>query len=556
MMSKQLGNWQHLPENPLAFFGLRPGFSRQDLKRAYGKLIRKYRPDQRPQEFQRIRAAFEQLDDQLRYGLAQQQEAQRVAVWESVQRPPLDKPSPPQTNTATLEPPAAGTDWHRLAQSHPHQAYRKLRELATKSPPQYFLLAVLADLQPKSDRRGFIKWILTGLKAHPRDPGLLRLAAEYFRRDVLVKDAPTLLKAAASALASDTFYFLTEPLWRRLLLEQPFAVFQKTLAACERNVRQVDDRSRLVFRLQLLRPALWKASPPWLDQVIRQLEHQGAGFSGPLEEDLELIHLVREYQELDRPRIGDCPVRQQLDEMIRAYCIGDWQTAGATVARVQDSVARNAHGVMNAFRLEHFLAATSSENSDDAVDDSRLISLCLAIVNDIAEQTGTDFGEVSEMKAQRQAAVALEDLRDTLGATISRLAWVDRRVNWLWFLTLVGLPPLLLAGTVDRITWFCFAAIWIPALALFFVLLIRPRLLLPRIERRQRRILLHDYQQNWRPRLFRYIQSCGEPPLNALKRLNKTARLVGDDDWLDLIFSYVQADGGLLLFGRAQAFVT
>ncbi len=61
-------DWNLLPHDPVQFFGLEPGFDRRALKRRYNELIRQFKPERFPQEFQRIRAAYEQLDEAVRYG--------------------------------------------------------------------------------------------------------------------------------------------------------------------------------------------------------------------------------------------------------------------------------------------------------------------------------------------------------------------------------------------------------------------------------------------------------------------------------------------------------
>ena len=50
--------WEHLPADPEKFFGLADDFKRNDLKRGYTKLIKRFKPDKFPREFQLIRAAF------------------------------------------------------------------------------------------------------------------------------------------------------------------------------------------------------------------------------------------------------------------------------------------------------------------------------------------------------------------------------------------------------------------------------------------------------------------------------------------------------------------
>ena len=63
-------DWGLLPSNPIPFFGLEPGFDRTALKRSYNRLIRRFKPEKHPAEFQRIRAAYEELEHALRYGHA------------------------------------------------------------------------------------------------------------------------------------------------------------------------------------------------------------------------------------------------------------------------------------------------------------------------------------------------------------------------------------------------------------------------------------------------------------------------------------------------------
>src|SRR3954471_5593366 len=65
-------DWSLLPRDPVRFFGLAEGFDRRELKRCYNQLIRRFKPEKHPQEFQRIRAAYEQLDSGIRYGLGVQ----------------------------------------------------------------------------------------------------------------------------------------------------------------------------------------------------------------------------------------------------------------------------------------------------------------------------------------------------------------------------------------------------------------------------------------------------------------------------------------------------
>src|SRR4051794_1748542 len=47
------------PADPVALLGVPRSVSETDLKRAYTRLIRKYKPEHAPEEFRRIREAYE-----------------------------------------------------------------------------------------------------------------------------------------------------------------------------------------------------------------------------------------------------------------------------------------------------------------------------------------------------------------------------------------------------------------------------------------------------------------------------------------------------------------
>ncbi len=55
------------PSDPRSLFGLDSKASRRDLKRAYTRLIRQFKPEHSPDHFRRLREAFEQLDQQFEW---------------------------------------------------------------------------------------------------------------------------------------------------------------------------------------------------------------------------------------------------------------------------------------------------------------------------------------------------------------------------------------------------------------------------------------------------------------------------------------------------------
>ena len=95
-------DWSLLPHNPVGFFELSNDFDRKTLKRKYNQLIRQYKPEKAPAEFQKIRAAYELLDGRLRYGASPAAPAKPSFEWEAAQSksPTTKKPPTPKTDQA------------------------------------------------------------------------------------------------------------------------------------------------------------------------------------------------------------------------------------------------------------------------------------------------------------------------------------------------------------------------------------------------------------------------------------------------------------------------
>lgn len=56
----------NVEENPYEVMGLPPTSSEEDVRRAYFRLVREYPPEQDPEQFKRIRAAYDVLRDPVR----------------------------------------------------------------------------------------------------------------------------------------------------------------------------------------------------------------------------------------------------------------------------------------------------------------------------------------------------------------------------------------------------------------------------------------------------------------------------------------------------------
>lgn len=320
--------WDKLPDAPHEFFELPEGYGRTDLKRSYFQLIKQFKPEKYPQEFQRIRAAFEQLDNQLRYGT--QAVPSSIVLheytWDASNQAELRQRELERGAASNVENRNEGghrTSFplhQRLASESPESLYDEMKRLPEKRPFHFYALAVLSDVTRKKDSLAFVKWILEGLKVYPRDPALFQLLSATIRGPVRWKDVPAILNAISSVIRDDRFYYLTEPLWDQLLRDAPFQSFQKLLVKCERNLSDYQLVHKLTFYAHLLKAAIWTADREWVAEAFALLEEHHKELPPSIEFDIEVLFCLREYLRYRDEFLSAHPLRAQLDTTLRLYC--------------------------------------------------------------------------------------------------------------------------------------------------------------------------------------------------------------------------------------------
>lgn len=141
------------PDDPYALLGVERGVGPQDLKRAYTRLIRTYKPDDFPEQFRRIREAYEAI-------LHQAEVAKFIA--ENLQ-------GTPGGATASADPASAGLDaqlhalWEQAVAGGDAAAYAALEEISGRHPGRmdvYLRLYWLLALYPELDAgRSAFDWL-------------------------------------------------------------------------------------------------------------------------------------------------------------------------------------------------------------------------------------------------------------------------------------------------------------------------------------------------------------------------------------------------------------
>ncbi len=371
-------NWNLLPHEPERFFGLPDTFDRKELKRSYNSLIRQFKPESHPAEFQRIRAAYEQLDLQLRYGAAgsspgfsrgpltfdwSQPTASNAEQAESSPAEPLSVPddlaadasetsgdhfSPPPINRASA---ASALDRlrERLQVEPPEQILRELKGEPRKTPFDFFTLALLADTCDLKDSPTFWEWLVLGLKQHPNDPGLTCLLSEFLRSTLSPEELPKILLAVAQAIPKDHFFRLTEPLWDALLQSHRFDQVANLLADCEQTIRDHAHHCKLTFYVHFLRQAILVADDQWVTTTFAMLEENALDLDNSLNHDIELLSLLKKYRDERSQFVNGSIGREMIDQAIRDYCQKSDVEADHAILDCQLSMATESAWLNQAF---------------------------------------------------------------------------------------------------------------------------------------------------------------------------------------------------------------
>ncbi len=337
-------NWSLLPHRPIEFFGLAKDFGRSDLKRAYNKLLRIYKPDKFPDEFQRLRAAYEQLDTALRYGSPPVTiDPQLQSLW-LAQSDVVTTPSEPKTTPSLSEPELPPLDQllARLDETSPSDLYRELQSKTAGSPLDYYALAILSDADHPSHEAVFVKWILAGLKKYPNEPSLLRLLGDYLQSNQIADAAiEEVLVHVSRVITTDRFYFFTERLFDRLVQIVAWDKFEQVLDACRRNISDHQVRGQVVFSCHLLRRAAWLAPEEKSQQLVDYIEEHAQYLGTGLEYDYEFNTRLLAYVKTRDVFAARGPFCKLVDEALRAYCLEPGDVSDRKVIACQTRLAQH-----------------------------------------------------------------------------------------------------------------------------------------------------------------------------------------------------------------------
>ena len=495
----ETANWKLLPHDPRGFFGLGDTFERKELKRAYNVLLKQYKPEKFPAEFKRLRAAYEALDQELRYG-----QAAKVATlrqqYEWTQSTSQVGAGAQSSTAGTSEDSAPETvAFHqRIKQESPVVIYKELLNRPAKTPYEYFTLALIADVVAENPLL-FFQWIVTGLQDHPEDQGLLSLLKQYFSTPIEVKSLPKILITTSKVVKTDYFYFLTESCWQQLLSKADFKIFQSTLRQCESNLKLFDDSGKHAFYCHILKHAIWKANGPWLDRVFNFLDNNASNLDSEREFTLHLLEKMRDFRSKSDKLVGSNLIRQKIRDAIVEYYSNDTETGDRMVLECQLDFADSPDAMLRAFPSDLL-------SKDDNGAES-MWNIWNAISEQVLERNGLAPPDVNPGKFNARLFKLMKDLDSTWDITMFQNL-VFLALSYLPYLLFAVLPFILFGRWLFDYTALTMLIPFMMGggIALFHFWL-RPKTIEPMLTKMVQKSIRRQYHTLWRGRFVQFFEA-------------------------------------------------
>lgn len=315
-LPEDLNRW---PKDPYKLLGVSPGVHPKELRRVYTRLIRAYKPEQQPDQFRRIREAYELI-------------MRQVEFWHSVHGPsgePEPEPNATDANqVADQQTPTAwqstATDedvdrlWQQACAGQEAEAYRGLEELIETQPQRtdlrirlYWLLTLNPDLD---EVRYPGDWLVPGLLQH----GLGGPLWELYRREIYddPEEATTdrFQKLLELPLSTAGLTDVLECAWQAVSRLGRADLIQQDLEEIAPRYR-VDDDNYLrllilaVEQLASIDDPRARHVTGWIGEQLKRFEHSQIRLAAELD---RLEFLIKFVQDLNDLRLWQTPPSDKL----------------------------------------------------------------------------------------------------------------------------------------------------------------------------------------------------------------------------------------------------
>ncbi len=261
----------HWPKNPYELLGVTPDVAPRDLRRAYTRLIRVFKPEQFPEHFRRIREAYESL---LHY-----------AEFFRFQAPPESAPAPeakPSENGSgsasdgTAPPPVVGAPmpprpaglfeemqelWQQAVAGQEADAYRGFLRLHERQPGNTDLLLRLywlLSLEPELDARHVPgDWLVEGLVHNGMTGPLRTLYRDEIEADPAEAASERCTRLLELDVAASRLTDLILWRWQALLRLRRWEMLIQDFGSLGDRIKREDERAWIQLLFALVDEAIW-----------------------------------------------------------------------------------------------------------------------------------------------------------------------------------------------------------------------------------------------------------------------------------------------------------
>jgi hypothetical protein len=184
-LSDNVDEW---PRDPFQIIGVERPTERSDVRRAYSKLIREFRPETHPTHFQKLHEAYELVLAIVDGGGANILFPGSGPLFDFDNKPSVG--SRGNAGSGSADEVTAETVWRQYSEAPGIDAFHAAKRLSESAGASaevflmlYWMLRLHPDIAPSEDR---LPWLQRGLKRHPQDGRFVDLLTAELRADSLL----------------------------------------------------------------------------------------------------------------------------------------------------------------------------------------------------------------------------------------------------------------------------------------------------------------------------------------------------------------------------------
>lgn len=481
MSEEETVNWSYLPHSPEKFFECDENSTRRDLKRAYNKILKKFKPEQYPEEFKKIRKAFEELDSRLSYGF------KAVAAFESLEEPAeeaeqnsvesdfdlMESHFEEDIDTLFSDPFERDNSQNEVLSelfeknADPEEILEQLENKKSKNSSDIILTALIKE--SLDSRFSIFDYILDFYSQRKDSAGLKNFIYHFLRSPDFSQEIEVIIEKVARNVRGEDFFYLTENLWFRLAESKGIDFCCAKISEMESIIGYIPPNSLTVFYLHFCTRFVFSLEESFLLEKMQIIEDESADFYWHEDNAAQFLTDLFEYRQSLDSFLNGCSSRETLHKLIKLWCESDESMKQR--AFINEVVSLDTNKIL---KIKDF-SDSSMKPCAELIE-----TICSEIREDSWEESTYD--EEEKNKRIRLFMLNIEDVTDqsglgsansffTLGLLVFHLAVVITpsvyAYNYFWTLWSEGLQQsllrfLILAGIIAGVGVLYFFTLFVP----------------------------------------------------------------------------------------------